>query len=295
MSSGAIDPMSMRRTLPFAGSIEHAGIRALTLAIVLLLTAMSAASYFQADFAKSAWAWRDQEITYKFAGAYLLAFAGSLLWIAVTGELAAFAGVAVTVLTNAIGTLVFLVYQSIQESRGDLVPNIVVMLLLAIVSIAVFRWSRGLASRRVIPTPRVLFIAMIVFTVVLLSASVRLILQHTNVFPWDPRAEWSTMIGLSLLGSVAFFAYGAYRREWTHAGAQFAGFLAYDLVLIFPYIRMLRDGDGERSVYGASGTQVNEGPLVIFLIAIGSSALLAVWYLFFDARTRVRIRSTTRG
>ena len=38
------------------------------------------------------------------------------------------------------------------------------------------------------------------------------------------------------LGSATYFAYGIVRPRWTNAGGQLAGFLAYDLVLIVPFM-----------------------------------------------------------
>jgi hypothetical protein len=270
-------------------SIDHYYPRLIALMLAILLLAASVASYARVESARDVWPWRDQAMTDRFVAAYLVAFAGSLLWVVVTGELAAFAGIAVTVGVNALGMAIYLGYKATLGGSGGLTLHVLAMIGLLGVAVLVFRRFGSLKPKRLIATPKPIMIGMVVYPIVLLSAAVRLILQQRNVFPWDPRPEWSTIIGLGLVGSAAFFAYGAFRTGWTHAGAQFAGFLAYDLVLIFPYVRMLREGDGSSgsSLYGSSGSTVNEGPLTLFLVAIGTSALLAVWYLFIDRETRI--------
>ena len=40
------------------------------------------------------------------------------------------------------------------------------------------------------------------------------------------------------------------------------------------------------SIYG-SGSSGNEGPLALFLVAISTSASLAIWYLFINRQTRL--------
>lgn len=117
-----------------------------------------------------------------------------------TGELAALAGVVVTVAVNSVGTALYLSIQAIQEESAELSPNVLVVSALLTMAVLVFRWSAPAESKRTIAAPKPIAVGMVIFPLVLLVASVRLILQHRNVFPWDPRPEWSTIIGLSLMG-----------------------------------------------------------------------------------------------
>ena len=188
----------------------------------------------------------------------------------------------------------FLAVFSIRHETGELLLHLGGMIALLGAGILALRWSYSIQPIFVNPTPKSLRVSMVVFPIILVIASIRLILQSSNVFPWDPQPQWSTIIGLCLMGSVFYFAFGAMDGRWAHAGGQFAGFLAYDLVLIPPYLRMLNSGDGaattSASGFATYASRVNEGPLYLFLTAIGISLVLSVWYLFFDTRTRMFAR-----
>jgi hypothetical protein len=276
---------------------DHLLPRFICLVLVLVLAIVSIASYLQWSVVIDLWPWQDQAMTYRFAAAYLLAFAGSLLWVVITGEMAALTGVAIIVGVNATGMAGFLAIYSVRHDTTELIVHVTGMIAILLAGMYTYRWSRHLKPRDNTPTPRLVRAAMVIFPIILFIASVRLIAQSTNVFPWDPQPQWSTIIGLCLMGSVAYFLYGAVKGTWTHAGGQFSGFLVYDLVLIPPYVRMLRAEETPAVVsasgfatYGAGGAGVNDGPLYIFLTAIGISLVISIWYLFFDRRTRMFAR-----
>jgi hypothetical protein len=44
------------------------------------------------------------------------------------------------------------------------------------------------------------------------------------------------MFGLVFLGAATYFIYGALDPHWGNAIGQLAGFLAYDLVLLAPFL-----------------------------------------------------------
>ena len=96
------------------------------------------------------------------------------------------------------------------------------------------------------------------------------------------------------MGSVFYFTFGALDGKWALAVGQFVGLLASDLVLVPPYIRMLQS-DGRIATTSASGfatysSNVNDGPLYIFLPAIGISLVVSLWYLFLGRRIRMFAR-----
>jgi len=63
---------------------------------------------------------------------------------------------------------------------------------------------------------------------------------------------------------------------WTNAGGQLAGFLAYDLVLIVPFLVRLPTIPPEWFV-----------SLVVYTAVVTYSGLLAAWYLFVSPTTRI--------
>jgi NADH-quinone oxidoreductase subunit A len=81
------------------------------------------------------------------------------------------------------------------------------------------------------------------------------------------------LYGIIFLGSAVYFAYGLYRPVWGNAKGQLVGFLAYDLVLIVPFVRLW---------------QVSPSlSLAIYLAVIVASALLAIGFLLVSPTYRL--------
>ena len=96
--------------------------------------------------------------------------------------------------------------------------------------------------------------------------------------------ELSVVAGAIFLGAAAYFAYASVRPRWTNAGGQLAGFLAYDLVLIVPFLTRFR------SVY--SGWSLS---LTVYIVVVIGSGILAAWYLFVAPDTRIIRTSIPAG
>jgi hypothetical protein len=89
------------------------------------------------------------------------------------------------------------------------------------------------------------------------------------------------LYGWFFLGAAAYFAYGVLRPSWHNAAGQLAGFLAYDVVLIVPFLNLLPSIRAE--------WRLN---LIVYIIVVSGSGLLAIYYLFINPATRVwRARS----
>jgi hypothetical protein len=86
------------------------------------------------------------------------------------------------------------------------------------------------------PTPVVIRIAFAVFAVLLALVAVRLIAVRPNTFPWPLGPENSVIYGFIFLGAMAYFLYGLAWPVWGNACGQLVGFLAYDLLLIPPFL-----------------------------------------------------------
>lgn len=81
------------------------------------------------------------------------------------------------------------------------------------------------------------------------------------------------------LGAAVYFVYGLVDRRWENAGGQLAGFLAYDVVLVVPFLLRLPTIEAELLPN-----------LVIYLVVVIASGILAAWYLLLNPVTRVRLR-----
>jgi hypothetical protein len=77
-------------------------------------------------------------------------------------------------------------------------------------------------------------------------------------------------------GAAVYFAYGLLRPLWVNAAGQLAGFLAYDLILIVPFLTRLPTTPDEHRL-----------GLTIYTAVLIFSALLAIYYLFIHKPTRL--------
>ena len=103
-------------------------------------------------------------------------------------------------------------------------------------------------------------------------------LLHAGIFPWQLGAETSVMFGLVFLGAATYFVYGALDPHWGNAVGQLAGFLAYDLVLLAPFLEHFGTARG--------GSLVS---LIIYVAFLVYSGALASYYLFASNATRIRL------
>jgi hypothetical protein len=103
-----------------------------------------------------------------------------------------------------------------------------------------------------------------------------MVLKTPNILPWPLTAELSVVIGWMYLGAAAYFAYALLRPGWANTAGQLAGFLAYDVVLIVPFLQRLSTVPPE---FQASQ--------IVYTAVVVYSGLLAAYYLFLSPRTRI--------
>ena len=116
------------------------------------------------------------------------------------------------------------------------------------------------------------------FAIILVAAGTAL-LFHADIFPWPLTSESSVMFGLVYLGAAVYFIHGFLLPKWSNAAGQLAGFLAYDVILLAPFLDHFKDVSG--------GDLVS---LVIYVTFLLYSGGLAVRYLFLAEEIRITIR-----
>jgi hypothetical protein len=215
------------------------------------------------------------EMTFIFAASILAAAAASMAWAVVFGEPGSLVGIALDylVITGVLAVYVL----SLDTDRGG-GPSMFVAAMLASTAFGgwMLWWSWRQPLRGALATPRPVVAAFAVFVLALALAGVALVLQVPNVMPWPLTPELSVVSGSMFLGAAGYFGYGIARPRWSNAGGQLAGFLAYDLVLIVPFVT--RFGQ----IYG--GSTVSLG---VYTAIVVGSGVLAGWYLFVAPETRV--------
>lgn len=218
------------------------------------------------------WPFLGYGLTPAFLASILAAIAVPNIWIGLSGEFAALRGGAANLVVAAGGGAAYAVSQIWGDPVGRVQTFAIVLLATAMVALLLLVLAQRVAWLDDRPTPIPVRVAFGIFALGLLAVGTMLGLGY-DVFPWPLDYETSVIYGLVFLGSAVYFAYGLQRPVWGNAKGQLLGFLAYDLVLIVPFIRLW--------------LAVPSLSLAIYLAVIAASALLAIWYLALSPRYRL--------
>jgi hypothetical protein len=228
----------------------------------------------QSAYVVRLWPWPDGRLSYLFIGSIVAATCASMLWIAASGEMAALAGGSLNILVISAGTCIYLLKLLLMDQREELLPFALAGIAAAAVSAAAFAWSRHKTFADTRPAPMVVRVSFMVFLVALLLAAVGLLFR-LPVFPWAVLPDSSVIFGCIFLGNACYFLYGLLLPRWHNTKGQLLSFLAYDLVLIFPFL-MLFPAIQPRFLVS----------LVVYIVVLVVSGGIAVYYLFIDRATR---------
>lgn len=249
--------------------------RYLTFFAGLITLVLALGFAFQNSTAKNLWPWPDGRYSYLFIGSILAAAAVAMIWIGWTGLFEVLPAGALNIFVIAGLTCIYFLSLVLQQGRLTLVPYGIASLLTALASGGAFLWSHRLPLTDPRPTPLSVRISFGIFVVSLLFAGGALILR-APIFPWDLNPDTSILFGCIFIGDAFYFMYGLFRPRWQNALGQLLSFLAYDLVLIAPFLALSKTVDSEHLL-----------SLIAYLAVLFYSGAVAVYYLVVDARTRV--------
>jgi len=211
-----------------------------------------------------------------FLASILTAIGAPVIWIGGAGELAAVRGGAANLLVTGVGVAAYCLSLGWGDPAGRVQMFGLIHLGVAIVALLLLVANRRVPWVDERPTPVLVRIAFGIFGLTLVAVGTALVLKQ-DVLPWPLEAETSVVYGLIFLGAAVYFAYGLWRPVWGNAKGRLAGFLAYDLVLVVPFVRLW-----------PSSPSLS---LAVYLAVIVASALLAIWYLAVSPRYRLWTRS----
>ncbi len=178
-------------------------------------------------------------LTFIFISSIFAAAAASTLWVAATENYGGLAGIGLDYLVILLPVAV-LSFQ-LAASTGD--PKMtaygIACVFEALFGLGMFLWSVRIPIDSTIPMPKPVRWSFVVFIVVLLVVSIRMIAGVSNVIPWKITPDLSVVIGWMFLGAAMYFIYALLRPSWLNSAGQLAGFLAYDIVLIVPFLTRL--------------------------------------------------------
>jgi hypothetical protein len=222
------------------------------------------------------WPLGDASVADLYLGAYSAAIGVSLLWIGVSGELgAAVAGaISLTVTYTGLAISLFVLARSATDLR--LTAAALLCTGAVVLSASAALWFRRFPIRGVRPLPQMVRLSFGGFVLLLGVVGGAVLLRIPNVFPLTLGPAATALVGCSFLGSAVYFLYSLNFPVWRNAYAQLCGFLAYDLMLIVPFV--LRLGSIDSAHLPA---------LLVNIAVLVYSGTLAVYYLLIAKSTRV--------
>jgi hypothetical protein len=231
---------------------------------------LTAALFFQQAWAQSIWPWPLSRLSSIFLASIAAAAGASVLWVSLSGELAALAGGGLNFAVMYFGMAGYTLVLFADDSQPMMLIFGVAAFFPGLLCLAIFLWARRIPFRDLRRTPKPVRLSFMLFVVILLLVGGALVRKTPGVIPWPLSDEASVMYGWIFLGAACYFVYAFVNPSWANARGQLAGFLAYDLVLIVPCLRHFGTVKPELLL-----------SLTLYTAVIIYSGILAIYYLFF--------------
>lgn len=258
--------------------------RTLLFAVGTIQLASAVALFFQWPPVTALWPFPGTTpLTFIFVASILAAAGASTLWAVASQQRAALAGIAIDYIFILVPGAIY-TWQLASGTGGEGLGLYVVASLLGVLfGVWLLFYSLRAPLDQSVPVPAPVRWAFVIFVVALLIVSVLLIRQVPNILPWSVTPELSVLIGWMFFGALTYFVYGLARPSWANAAGQLVGFLAYDIVLIVPFLQRLPTVAPELRL-----------SLWVYTAVVVFSGLLACYYLFVHAPTRLLAEPVAR-
>ena len=222
------------------------------------------------------WPWPDGRLSYVFIASILAAIGAPIIWMGLSGELAAMRGGALDFMVTYSGlAITLLIFGS---SVAEMI-SVKLYLAAAIISVLFNGLLYLMVSATPIkdnrPVPWLLRASFMVFFLLLIGVAIALITNYQTVFPWPLKPQSSVVFGWIFMGAAFYFFYGFLQPTWGNVCGQLIGFLAYDLVLLVPFIQHFDTVKAEHQL-----------SLYVYTAVLIYSALLSVYFLLLHPTTR---------
>ena len=213
-----------------------------------------------------------------FVSSILAAIGAPIVWIALSNEARAIAGGAINlVIANGAIAIAAFVFHA-RGGPAALVPFALFAAVIAAGCLGLLIYSRGFEFNDKRRTPVMVRLSFAGFALALALTGTALVFVRPNIFPWPLSTENSVFYGSIFLGAMCYFMYGVIYPCWGNAKGQLLGFLAYDLVLIVPFLKHFASVRPEMHL-----------SLTIYTAVVSYSGLLAIFFLFVHPRTRLSL------
>ena len=238
----------------------------------LVFLVMAFGYIFRFSFATRLWPWSDGPLSYLFIGSILAAVSVAAIWIGWRGDLGALPAGSLNVLVIALGCAIY--FFRLAATRPEVLPLGWISAIFAILSGLTFLWSRRIPLQASFPTPAPVRVSFGIFVVSLLFAGTALIFEQP-IFPWKLNPDSSVIFGCIFIGDAFYFLHALFKPQWNNAAGQLLSFLAYDLVLIGPFLALFKTVPPD--------LRLN---LIAYVLVLLYSGILAIYYLFMNPQTR---------
>lgn len=252
-------------------------IRTILLVVGVIQLFFAVAFFWQWSFAVNLWPFEGTTpLTFIFISSIFAAAGASTLWVVLSKNDGALAGIGLDYVFILVPVSLLSFQLGTNGGNAQMIGYGVACVLGAIFGLGLFLWSVRVPMDTTVPMPTLVRISFMIFILALLIVSIQLILKVPNIIPWKITPDLSVVIGWMFIGAAFYFAYGLLRPSWVNAAGQLWGFLAYDVVLIFPFLTRL-----------PTITPEFRTGIIIYTIVVVYSGLLAIYYLFVARGTRI--------
>lgn len=216
-------------------------------------------------------------LTFIFISSIFAAAAASTLWAAASKNYGALAGIALDYLTILAPVSILSFQLGSANNDPKMIAYAIACVFGALFGLGLFLWSIRFPINPAPPLPGVVRWSFLIFIIALLIVGGRLVFQIIETIPWKITPEIAVIMGWMFLGAAVYFVYSLLRPSWLNSAGQLMGFLAYDVVLIVPFLTRL-----------PSVAPENRLGLTVYTVVVIYSGLLAIYYLFLNKPTRLR-------
>ena len=213
-------------------------------------------------------------MSFIFLSSILFAAFASTLWCLLTKEDGTLAGIGLDYIT-IFAPVVILSFQ-LASQNNKMILFAITCLVFTGLGVLMFIQTVKIPIRDKRPMPLVVKFSFAFFVIALVIVGGLLIFKTPNILPWRITPEFGVISGWFFLGAAGYFAYALLRPSWHNTAGQLMGFLAYDVILIIPFLQRLPTISDELRL-----------SLFIYLAVVIYSGLLAIYYLFINTETRV--------
>lgn len=252
-------------------------VRYVLLAVCAVQFVFAIAFFRQSGWATDLWPFDGTTpMSFIFLSSIFAAAAASTLWAVLTRTYGALAGVGLDYIAILLPVSIHAWLLGQASGSQALTNYAVVCIGGALFGLLMLLWSVRIPIDERIPMPALVRWSFVIFIIVLVIVGTRLVRGTPNILPWTISKEMAVGVGWMFYGAAVYFAYSLFRPSWNNAASQLAGFLAYDIVLIGPFLQRLSTVAPE-----------HQRGLYIYIAVVTYSAVLATYYLFVNPATRI--------